>query len=184
MQTIPAAASAVKPPAAPSPSRTNTTLLLELLQKERYGEALLLLPPEAQADADAQLLRASLLIHTGKLSDAETLCKALLEMNELNAGAHYLLALCREAVGDRAGAASHDQVACYLEPGFVMPSLHLGLLARRNGDREQARRELGRALSLLPQEDPSRLLLFGGGFGREALLALCRAELAALEPKP
>jgi chemotaxis protein methyltransferase CheR len=29
----------------------------------------------------------------------------------------------------------------------------------------------------LRQEDASRLLLFGGGFSREALIALCRAEL-------
>jgi chemotaxis protein methyltransferase CheR len=36
---------------------------------------------------------------------------------------------------------------------------------------------LGHALLLLKREDASRLLLFGGGFGREALIALCRAEL-------
>jgi chemotaxis protein methyltransferase CheR len=58
-----------------------------------------------------------------------------------------------------------------------MPRLHLGLMARRAGDREGARRELGQALLLLKREDASRLLLFGGGFGREALIALCRAEL-------
>jgi chemotaxis protein methyltransferase CheR len=50
-------------------------------------------------------------------------------------------------------------------------------MARRAGDREAARRELGQALRLLKREDVSRLLLFGGGFGREALMALCRAEL-------
>jgi len=58
-----------------------------------------------------------------------------------------------------------------------MPRLHLGLMARRAGDWEGARRELGHALLLLEREDASRLLLFGGGFGREALIALCRAEL-------
>jgi chemotaxis protein methyltransferase CheR len=58
-----------------------------------------------------------------------------------------------------------------------MPHLHLGLLARRTGDRQAQRREFERALALLQREDPSRLLLFGGGFGRDALLALCRAEL-------
>jgi chemotaxis protein methyltransferase CheR len=58
-----------------------------------------------------------------------------------------------------------------------MPRMHLGLLARRGGDREAARRELGQAVTLLQREDASRLLLFGGGFRREALLALCRAEL-------
>jgi chemotaxis protein methyltransferase CheR len=61
-----------------------------------------------------------------------------------------------------------------------MPRLHLGLIARRAGDRDAARRELGKALRLLQGEDASRLLLFGGGFGREALMALCRAELNAV----
>ncbi len=51
-------------------------------------------------------------------------------------------------------------------------------MARRAGDRESARTELGHALMLLKREDASRLLLFGGGFGREALIALCRSELA------
>ncbi|MGH3087155.1 MAG: CheR family methyltransferase, partial [Gammaproteobacteria bacterium] len=65
------------------------------------------------------------------------------------------------------------------DPTFAMPRLHLGLLARRAGDREAARRELAQALSLLQREEASRLLLFGGGFVREALVALCRAELVA-----
>jgi chemotaxis protein methyltransferase CheR len=58
-----------------------------------------------------------------------------------------------------------------------MPHLHLGLLARRSGDSAQARTELERALSLLAQEDAARILLYGGGFSREALVELCRAEL-------
>jgi chemotaxis protein methyltransferase CheR len=75
-------------------------------------------------------------------------------------------------------------VALYLDPGFAMPRLHLGLLSRRSGDRDAARRELEQALDLLQREDPSRLLLFGGGFGRGALVALCRAELAACGGAP
>ena len=58
-----------------------------------------------------------------------------------------------------------------------MPRLHLGLLARRAGDHALARRELERRSRLLEREDAARLLLFGGGFSREALVALCRAEL-------
>jgi chemotaxis protein methyltransferase CheR len=95
----------------------------------------------------------------------------------LNTGAHYLIALCRESAGDRRGAIEHDQTAIYLDATFAMPRLHLGLMARRAGDRETARRELKYALTLLKREDASRLLLFGGGFGRDALAALCRAEL-------
>jgi chemotaxis protein methyltransferase CheR len=64
-----------------------------------------------------------------------------------------------------------------LDSAFAMPHLHLGLIAKRSADIESARRELRRALPLLDREDASRILLFGGGFTREALIAFCRAEL-------
>jgi chemotaxis protein methyltransferase CheR len=156
---------------------------IDLLQKERFAEALALireLPQESSRDPDVLLLRAGLLTHSGQLSRAETVCSELLEIDELNAGAHYLLALCREGAGDRSGAIEHDQVASYLDPAFAMPRLHLGLIARRAGDLVTAGRELGQAVMLLEREDPSRLLLFGGGFSRDALIALCRAELGGV----
>ena len=112
------------------------------------------------------------------------MCERLLAIDELNAGAHYALALCREGDGDRQGAIDHDQVAIYLDGSFAMPRLHLGLVARKRGDLETARRELGQALVLLQREDAARLLLFGGGFGRDALVALCRAELAGCGGSP
>jgi chemotaxis protein methyltransferase CheR len=155
-------------------------VVLELLKRERFSDALELLglfPAESEPDADALLLRAALLTHSGQLSTTEDVCAQLLERDELNTGAHYLLALCRESAGDRQGALDHYRSAIYLDSGFAMPRLHLGLMARRAGDWEGARRELGQALLLLKREDTSRLLLFGGGFGREALIALCRAEL-------
>jgi chemotaxis protein methyltransferase CheR len=58
-----------------------------------------------------------------------------------------------------------------------MAHLHLGLLARRAHDLTTARRELEQAITLLEREDASRLLLFGGGFTRDALVDLCRGEL-------
>jgi chemotaxis protein methyltransferase CheR len=98
-------------------------------------------------------------------------------MDELNAGAHYLLALCLEHEGNRPKATEHDQSAAYLDPAFAMPRLHLGLLAKRSGELDVAMRELERALILLAREDSSRILLFGGGFSRDALVELCRREL-------
>ncbi|HTT79625.1 MAG TPA: hypothetical protein VMF86_08115, partial [Stellaceae bacterium] len=115
--------------------------------------------------------------HNGQPSDAEETCRRLLLIDDRHAGAHYLIALCREAAGDRAAAAAHDRAACCCDSAFAMPRLHLGLLAKRAGDREAARCDLARALLLLQREDPSRLLLFGGGFSRDALLALCQSAL-------
>jgi chemotaxis protein methyltransferase CheR len=165
----------------PPPARTwEIGLVLELLREERFAEALGLMdtfPPEAGRDAEVLLLRAVLLTHSGQLTDAEDVCERLLGIDDLNAGAHYLLALCREGAGDRAAALHHDQVAIYLDPTFAMPHVHLGVLRRRAQDHQMARREFDEAMILLQREDPSRLLLFGGGFSREALVALCQAEL-------
>lgn len=173
------------PAAAPSDTRSrrawDLSAALELLRQERFEEALVHvdgLPRESVEDPDVRLLRAVLLTHAGQLGEAERACAGLLETNDLSAGAHYLLALCREGAGDAAGALHHDQAAAYLDPAFAMPRLHMGLVARKAGDIALARRELSQAAILLQQEDASRLLLFGGGFGREALATLCRAELA------
>ena len=171
-------------PLAPALSAGRTPDLhrtLELLRSERFDQALEqlgALPAEQARAPEALLLRAVSLTHSGALEQAEAVCRELLACDELNAGAHYVLALCREGRGDVAGAAEEDQVALYLDPGFAMARLHLGLLARRRGERDVARRELGQALVSLQQEDVAQLLLFGGGFNRDALAALCRAELA------
>jgi chemotaxis protein methyltransferase CheR len=153
-----------------------------LLRKERFGDALdamQALPQAATLDPDVLLLRCALLVHSGKLEAARATCSALLARDELNAGAHYLLALVCEGERDLGGAAEHNRIAAHLDPAFAMPRLHLGLLARRSGDTLAARRELRQAYALLEREDTARLLLFAGGFERNALLALCRTELAA-----
>jgi chemotaxis protein methyltransferase CheR len=168
---------------APSPAAVAS----ELLRQERFGEALAALGTaalERETDRDALLLRAVLLTVSGDPREAERVCRRLLELDELNAEAHYVMALCREHARDLAGAASHDHYASYLDPTFAMPRLHLGLMASRAGERDAARRELARALVLLAAEEGSRILLLGGGFRREALVALCSAELRACGGAP
>jgi chemotaxis protein methyltransferase CheR len=168
--------------ASPRTPDWDRALAIELLRKERFAEAMDLLqalPSESEADPDTQLLLAVLLTNGGDLPEAETVCRHVLELDELNAGAHYLMALCREHAGDRDAALEHDQAATYLDSAFAMPHLHLGLIAKRSADAQTARRELAHALALLAREDASRILLFGGGFTRGALVEFCRAELYA-----
>jgi chemotaxis protein methyltransferase CheR len=158
-------------------------LVLDAMRQERFADALNVLsdlPADALEEPDALLLRAALLTNCGRLDEAEETCHRLIVLDELNAGAHYLTALCREHAGDVSGAMEHNQSAIYLDAGFAMPHLHLGLIAKRGGDAVAARRGLAQALALLAHEDSSRLLLFGGGFSREALMQVCRAGLAAL----
>lgn len=160
---------------------------LQLLHQERFAEALNViraLPTEAAEDPETLLLKAVLHIHKGQLAEARQVCRQLLASDELHAGAQFVLALCHEEAGDIRAAVDHNQTAAYLDPNFAMPRLHLGLLARRAGNREAARRELEQASVLLQREEPSRLLLFGGGFSRDALLTLCHAELAACGGRP
>lgn len=154
---------------------------LDLLRRERFGEALEYVrsgPPETESDPDVLLVKAMLLAHGGEIAEAESACQRLLAADELNSGAHYVLALCREHCGDRVRAMEHDRIAAHLDPGFAMPRLHCGLLLRQAGDRDGARRELQHALVLLKREDVARLLLFGGGFTRDALIALCQSAAA------
>lgn len=159
---------------------------IDLVSRERYDEAremLRELLAQGDTDIDAQLLLAVVLTNQGLVAEAEAVCARVLELDELNAGAHYLRALCREHEGDREGAIRSDQLAIHLDPSFAMPRLHLGLLYRRAGRVAAARAELETAKALLPREDAGRVLMFGGGFRREALIHLAAAELRAAEER-
>jgi chemotaxis protein methyltransferase CheR len=180
-------ASPTNPRELSSPPAWDAARALDLLCEDRFTEALAYVrgsPSEPDKDPETLLLEATLLAHSGQVVAAEEACLRLLLIDELNAGAHYVLALCRENNGDRDRAVERFRVAVYLDPAFAMPRLHLGLLARRVGDRDSARRELGQALVLLKREDASRLLLFGGGFSRAALIALCQSALLECGDRP
>lgn len=189
VETVQAAAARIErliarpPPVPPDPPqerepRWDLAAVTQLLAEDRLDAAqaaLEALPSAALRDPAALLLRATVLTNRGRIDAAEAACRALLDVDGLNAGAHYLLALCREQRGDRAGAAELDRTAAHLDPSFAMPQLHLALLARGAGDRRGEQRALRAARDLLAREDTARLAVFGGGFSREALLALCDA---------
>ncbi len=177
-----AAIAAVPAPAAPltaGQARRGLELALALFRDERFEEALHALPPPEQREARASLLYAAILTNRGELTLAEQVLHQVMAKDEFNAEAHYLAALCREQRGDPAGTAWHDRTAAYLDPTFAMPHLHLGLLAKRSGNLDEARKALRQAHALLPREDEGRVALFAGGFTREGMLQLCRAELQA-----
>jgi chemotaxis protein methyltransferase CheR len=176
--------SGISSPTTPPPIEPagDLDLARELMRQERFDDAMAALrelPAASAADVDALLLHAVISTNKGRAEEAESICRRILVMDELNAGAHYLLALCREHVGDLPAAAEHDQAAVYLDPAFAAPHVHLGMMTKRKGDLTTAQRELQKALELLEREDAARILLFGGGFSRDALMQLCRAELRA-----
>lgn len=175
-----------EPPVRATDEEDRLEAIRDLIHRERFHTALRLLaqwPPGAEPSKQLLLLRAVLQLTQGRIADARHACNQLLALDELNAGAHYTLALCCEQEGDEAGAADHCRAATYVDDRFAMPHLHLGRLARRSGDTSTAARELSVAASLLPNEDVARIQLFGGGFGRDALLAACRSELSACKKR-
>ena len=96
---------AVKAPTQPASAQIGVAL--ELLRREKFQDALQVLtdlPAAARADRGAQLLRAVLLTNSGDVRTAEAICQQVLSADELDAGAHYLTALCREHVQDASGA--------------------------------------------------------------------------------
>ena len=169
-----------EPSVAAAPLGHSLEPVHDLLQQERFTDALQqLLAVQAASDStpDALLLTAVLLINTGEVAKAGDTCRRLLAIDELNTGAHYLMAVCDEQAGDFQAAVEHDERAIHLDPQFAMPRMHLGLMARRSGDLARARRALQEAVPLLAREHSSRILLFGGGFSRETLVQYCRSQL-------
>lgn len=153
------------------------------LEEERFDDALRLLeglPTQSETDPEALLLRAVVLTSRGEVETATDLLRRLLEVDDLNSGGHYQMGLCCEQRGDIEEAIHHYRSATYLDPSFAMPHLRLAGLAKRQGNPECARREFEQALDLLPLEDTSRVLLFGGGLGEAALIRLCRVELRGI----
>jgi chemotaxis protein methyltransferase CheR len=173
-------------PPAPLAAEPDLGPVLALVAQERFAEALAALDRLAPAGGrapQALLVRAALQISTGELGAAEHTCYRLLaiddQIDEYGAGAHVLLAVGREAGGDPSAAIDHVRRAVEIDPEFAIAHMHLGRLARRGGDRGVAQRAYAQAVRLLPAETDQRILLFGGGFDREALLSLCRTQRAA-----
>ena len=168
---------------APPPGPGVHERAVALLAAERFADALAVVEGGLADRPQPRdlLLHGVLLAQAGRLEEAEAVCRRLLDTDGLYADAHHLLAICLENETAAEVAIGHYRLAAYLDATFAMPRLRLGLLARRRADHHTAGPELDRALGLLREEREERILLFGGGFGRVALTALCRAELDAIE---
>jgi len=155
--------------------------VLELIQQERFDDALGRVETgEVDERSERALLRAVLLTNLGRTMEARQAAQSRLARLPACPFAHYLLGLCHET------ASQHDEArrlyarSAELDPGFAMARLRAGMLARRAGRSEEARRALEGALERFPHQAARTQLLYGGGFAREELASLCRAELRAL----
>ncbi|MBN9416670.1 MAG: methyltransferase domain-containing protein [Candidatus Eremiobacteraeota bacterium] len=181
------AAPARRIPSAPvprpvQPTGLRTDLLKDLLESERYAQALELLE-SLPASAERSLWKASVLVNSGKLEAAEQLCQTLLHQPQTEAGAHLLLGLCRREVGELGAARGYFEQAARLDGQLALARVYSGMVLRRLGLSALARTHLRQALTLLEKESEQRLLLFGGGYRRSAWFSLCQSELERC-PKP
>ena len=170
-----------EPPLIP-PADTAYNRAMDLLGDERFRDALALIGEDAARKRD-RLLRGVLLAQAGRLAEATEAARRLIDDDGLDSDAHQLLGLCLEGVGEAEEAIGQYRLAAFLDVTFALPRLRLGQLARQRGDQRVAADELERAAVLLAGEDKTRILLFGGGFGRISLTALCRADLEACEAR-
>jgi chemotaxis protein methyltransferase CheR len=164
----------------PDTPKVSVVDAIERLKDEQFIEALEILESLSRHEGDdpqIMLVQAAAAVQAGLLDMAEGACRRLLQVEAFAAASHYAMALCREAAGDVEAALEHDDRAIVLDPGFAMPHLHRGLLARNTHDLGIMRSELTAAAELLESEDMSRIVLFGGGFTRDALIAICQAQL-------
>lgn len=157
-----------------------------LLQQERFQEALYTLNtleekvPSLKIPAkDLAFLRSVLLFHCGDIEGSLGLCHDLLTMPSPG-GVHLLMALCCEQLGRYEEALQHTRTAISFAPAFAMAHIFLGRLSRNQHAFLEAKTAFYQAIQLLPTETSSHLFLFGGGFHRDALIQLCRAEIQAM----
>lgn len=105
----------------------------------------------------AELEAARRLADSGKLNEAVVICENHLREKRTCAGAHYLLGLLRDAMGDEARAAECYRKVLYLEPGHIEALAHLALLRERRGDWVDAARLHRRAERVEDFASPSVL---------------------------
>ena len=180
----PAAISPAPPAVTSGSAEEGLVAVRGLFERERFAEALVLLgtivvTPD-RAD-DLAIYRAAAQLGVGATADAEATARTVIVEGTRPADAHMVVALAAEHRADNAKARAHHHSALYLDPAFALARLHLGRIDRREGKLVDARRELRQALELLGHESEVRLVLFGGGFSREGLVALCKSELTLVE---
>ncbi|MBI2393389.1 MAG: tetratricopeptide repeat protein [Deltaproteobacteria bacterium] len=155
---------------------------MALFREERFERARALLAERPLCDvhdANVELLRAAVLANLGSFDEARASCRQVLARDPASARALCLLGLCAEHDGHLDDAARLHARATQLDESVAIAHLRLGQLSRRRGDRAGARLELQRALELFARASSPDLLW--GGFSRDTLVAICRAELSAFE---
>jgi Flp pilus assembly protein TadD len=103
-----------------------------------------------------RLVRITALLNEGKLSQAETACKALLATSATNAAATHLLGLTRARSGDAAEGERLMRRSIELEQGNFRFHLNFASFLRRHGRLAEAESEYRKVLQMAPKEATAR----------------------------
>ena len=104
-----------------------------------------------QNDNDDLLQQAFRLADEGRLGEAAEHCENLLETQQNQADAYFLLGLIRESAGNLPEAEKLLRKAVYLDPSHHEALVHLGIVCEQQGDRVSARRFRERAERAAPR---------------------------------
>lgn len=163
-----------QPPPSEEPGADWLDMLLEQVREGEPASALALLNAAPRVvQEESRALRAALLLMAGREREARDVAEGLVAHGKFLPEAHYVIALCLSHAGELSRAIESLEFAHSLDPAFAMPVMQAGLHKCRVGEPAQGRRFLRRAATLLEEESEQRVLLFGGGFSRDALRRIC-----------
>ncbi len=117
------------------------------------------------------------LLQSGRLLEAEALCRTLIVNSPQVSDLRHLLGLCREQAGAVGEAFEEYIAAADADSTFAMPLIQIGLLQKATGNLTASRWAFRRARDLLSNESVERIRRFGSGFSRETLQRVCESEL-------
>lgn len=130
-------------------------IALSFYERGEYAQAvetlLSAMKERAVVDSKTFSLLTRALADQGKLTDALLWCERWVEIEKLNANAHYLRAIVLQELGDTDQSRHSLQRAIYIDPSFVLPHFALGNLALTHSKLTEARKHFANALSLLRQ---------------------------------
>ena len=121
------------------------------------------------------------LANVGDWINARKLCCTLIETNQLDADAHYLLAVICEHMDDLSEAETALRQAIYIDGGFALAHYHLACRAAANGEFGKATRFLRNVLAILDRCDDEEAVRAGDGLKVRELRAFARMRFRTLE---
>lgn len=119
-------------------------------------------------------------VNEGAWEDAERCGRQLIDLDNLNAQAHFHYALVLEQMGDYREAERSLRRSIYLNRQAVLAHYQLGLLLRAHGDPQRARRSFHHALNLLAKRSDDEVILDADGLTVAELKQLAHTQIGTL----